>query len=95
MHTISDVYRILMDKLRAAIKPVMETTETTIQVISQSAAPRHMVEKILHGIPVLGHFTSGAVYAYRTMKYITMLLIDMQGGGAFSYRTKQKRFCSG
>ncbi len=64
--------------MEVAVKPVMETTERSIKVISQSVAPNHTFEKILHGIPVLGNFTAGAVYAYCTKKYITMLFKDMK-----------------
>ncbi len=78
LHTVSAVYGIPMHKLTAAIEPVMETTEMTLEVLSQSVEPKHILEVILHCIPIVGNVSSGAVFAYRGKKYQTKLLQDMK-----------------
>ncbi len=75
---ISQQYGIPLPKLLAAIKPVMETTDRSIQAISNSVAPRNTLEKIVHAIPIVGNWTSAGAATYRYKKYISKILKDMK-----------------
>ncbi len=55
---ISQQYGIPLPKLLAAIKPIMETIDRSIKAVGSSVAPRHILEKIIHSIPLVGNWTS-------------------------------------
>ncbi len=75
---VSVEYSIPLSKLMAEVQPVMETTDMSIKLLSQSVRPRHTLEKILYAIPVVGNITSSVVVPYRMKKYLTKLLQDMK-----------------
>ncbi len=75
---ISQQYGIPFPKLMAAIKPIMDTTDRAAQVISNSVAPRHTLEKIVHSIPIVGNWTSAGASTYRMKKYLSKILKDMK-----------------
>ncbi len=78
LERLSDEYGIPLQKLMAEVKPVMETTDMSIKLLSQSIKPRHTLEKILHAIPLVGNIASSVMVPYRMNKYLTQLLQNMK-----------------
>ncbi len=75
---ISQQYGIPLPKLLAAIKPIMETTDRSIQAISSSVTPRHTLEKIIHSIPIVGNWTLAGASTHRMKKYLSKILKDIK-----------------